>query len=250
MRTENFNPGLLDRAFIGGKIAETGAKVIFLGDGIKRFLSFDEIFKQSLLGVRLGLSVNPDSLSDYERKIMELNYHILTISDWDGVFANPLLAVFNKNERKISLDAFRVLKKLSRASDDFYLLTSRFDAEEIREQIPFLRGLINFFQNGAIDFFPFLGGSSVTRLEKFGDRFKGKKGEGVGVLSGKSLNVFERKEQLEKLIEDFLERNGQNSVAYIIGSSVFDRRAVLGLCQKDKNLAQKIIYIDMGHLIF
>jgi len=153
------------------------------------------------------------------------------------------MSVFYKKQRRILLEAFRFFKRIIQSSDEVWLLTSRFDPDKIRERFPFLRRVIDLFQRKVIDDFPFLDGASISRIERLAYLFKQDK-QGAAVLSEKSLNIKKRKEQLLRLIENFRQKNGEDIVVYIIGSSLFDRRAVLGLCQENANLASKIVYID------
>jgi len=247
MGIERLNLGLLDRKLVGKKIEETGARFISLGDGF--YSSLDEILRKTLLGIKLNRpDVEIDLLSAHEKAIIKKEYSILTITDLDGILTNPLKAVFDADQRRISLAAFRFLRKICSASHSVWLLTSRVNPDKIRENFPFLREIINLFQKKAIDDFPFWDSSSTSKLEKFGNLFKGKN-NGIAVLTEKSFSIEERKNQLQKLIEHFFKQNNTNIVIYIIGSNFFDRRAVLKLCQENNDLASKIVYIDTGHLI-
>jgi len=246
MRTEKLNPGLLDRELIGRKIEKTGARFISLGNGFSHNLY--DILTQTLLGRGINhLRIETDCLSDHEKRIMNWG-NILTITDLDGVFNSPLMSVFYKNQRRISLDVFRFFKIIVQSSDQIWLLTSRLDPDKIRKRLPFLKGLIDLFQRKVINDFPFLDDASISRIEKFAYLFKQDK-QGAAVLSEKSLDIQQRKEQFLRLIENFRQENAKDIVVYIIGSSLFDRRAVLRLCQENANLASKIVYIDTGHLI-
>jgi hypothetical protein len=247
MNLERFNPVLWDRERIGKKIKETGARFIPLGDGIER-TPFEEIMQKTLLGIGSSL-LNEQQLSPHERELLQHgNPHVLTILDFDGVFALPLKAIFNSEERKIPLLAFRFLKKAVKASYQVWIFTSRVDADMIRERCPFLRKLVDLFQKTLIDSFPFLDSSSITRLEKFGNSFKGEN-EGLAVLANKSFIEHQRVMWWETAIKKFFDQHPENSICYIIGSSLFDRRAVLKLCQSHHEFAPKIVYIDTGHLV-
>jgi hypothetical protein len=247
MKLERVNPALWDRERIGKAIKETGARFIHLGDGIER-TPFEEIMQKTLLGIGSSL-LNKQQLSSYERELLQHgNPHVLTILDFDGVFVLPLKAIFNPEERKIPLLAFRFLKKVVKASDQVWIFTARLNPDMIIERYPFLRKLVDLFQKTVIDSFPFLDSSSITRLEKFGDRFKGEN-EGLAVLANKSFIEHRQVMWLETAIKKFFDQLPENSICYIIGSSLFDRRAVLKLCKSHPKFAPKIVYIDTGHLV-
>ena len=250
MNLERFNPALLNRRMIGEKIETTGARFIPIGNGIKT-TPFEEIIQATLLGRRSSL-LNTEKLSLYERQILQSGCpHVLTILDLDGVLvAGPLEFILNPKRESISLSAFRFLKEVVKASDRAFIFTSRFNPDMIRERYPFLRKLLDFFNNNkVISSFPFLDSASITRLEKFGNSFKGKNGEGLTVFVNKPLEKYRRTMLFESEIKDFFNKYPENSICYVIGSSVFDRRSILQLCQGNHELASRIVYIDTGHLL-
>lgn len=242
VRREIFiNPALWDRKKVGAAIEKTGARVFSLGDGFNGGL--EEILTCSLLGPNELRETK--NFSPWEQELLKLpreGYRIITICDFDGVFTDPLQGIFSGNERTISLRDFRILREILKASDASFLLTSRIDPDLIRERFPFLRWLINRFERSGIDNFPFFNQSAVTKLER---RSKNK----LAVVIGKSLKVSERTEQIRKIIEKFIDKSDLPFIIYIIGSSIFDRRAVLRLCQNNPQWAQRIVFFDTGHLV-
>lgn len=245
MRRELLNPAYRDFEKISLKIQETGARVVSLGNGFYK-PPLDRVLNESLLGMRLGRKFDLTSLSQQEIIALRNEHpYILTITDLDGVLSQPLAGMILKRERKIPFNRLLFLKNLVRASNETWLLTSRFDSEVVREKFPFLRGIVNFFQKNRIDSFPFLSSSNISDLERV---FKGK----LAVQNHKSLDPEKRSEQLKNIIFSSLKRNvwpnNRPYVIYIIGSSVFDRRAVLNFCLLYPEIASHLVYFDTVHL--
>lgn len=241
MRSEFFNPASWDRTIIEKKIEKLGARVVPLGNGFSEQL--ERIFTNSLLGVGGGLVVDHSVLSPWEQKLFQLprdKYRVLVILDFDGVFVSPLNAAFSRRQRTA---AIRPFMRIIRGSDATFLLTSRIDPDLVREKFPFLRGLVSKFERRGIDCFPFFNQSAVTKLERWGK-------DKLAVEIGKSFRIKRRRMQMEEIITNLISSDSMTPfVIYIIGSSVFDRRAVLRLCQTYPDLAPMIVYFDTGHLL-
>lgn len=226
-----FNPGYYDALLIGRKIKETGARVVYLDNGSGK-PHLEQIINQSILGKRLDST----SLPSYERKELSNNVlQVITICDLDGVFSLPTKAL-NQNERRIPLHRLRILWEIAQKSNETWLITSRLNLDNL--QSPLVNKIIDYFRM-VISPFPFLSDSDVTRLEKFS-------GGKLAVLSNKKLSVKERAKQIQDIVN-----NKKKSIAEIIivGSSLFDRRAVEIFCRKNPDLAKFVIFFDTCHIV-
>ena len=239
MIKEFLNPTYFDKVLIGREIMKTGSRVVFLGNGFNTEL--EKIFYESLIG-----QSNYQSLSPYEQELSALRrdlYRVLTIFDLDGVLAQPLNALFFQNQRKIPLNTFRLLREIVGESNLTYILTSRINSDSIKKKYPWLIGVVGLFKREGIDNFPFVNQSAISNLEKWG---KGK----LKIVTGKSLNIDSRADQILRIINNYSnEQPNLPFITYIVGSSIYDRRAVLKVCKSDPELAKRIVYFDTGHFI-
>ncbi len=249
------NPALIERRIYARRIEELGGRVVFLGDGFN--IRLGRIFNESLLGSEPDQS----TLSSHEKDLRNLprgEYIVITISDLDGVYTDPLGAIFSREKRNIPLGHFRILREIIKASDFAFLVTSRIDPDLFGKKFPIFQRLVAMFKRSGIYNFPFCNSSAVIKLRRLS---RGKfSGNELVVQVGKPLNIERRVAQLEEIIRDCTGGNRDSSsndidnindkfVVYIIGSSHSDREAVLRLCQRNPQWAKRIVFFDTGHLL-
>ena len=251
-RASNFFVGNISK-----ELAFFGVDVRAFGKG-SAVSDLNLILESSILGVRLGKEVNYSLFKGAERSAIKKginNAKVLTLVDVDGVlvsqihiagevlrtpefYKDPLMTVREKG--RISFSNLRWLANVVKASGETYLWSSRINlSDENLARNPLLRYAYHLAQD-TIDYFPFMGQSTVTKLEKNIGQDK------LVVVPGKNTQNSKEaviKTAIKRINDDYWD------LIYLIGSSYFDRRIAVHIA---KNIipSNKLTLFDAGHLIF
>jgi|GEM_PF-2895339 len=250
------NPAELEARLVARKLAELGSCARLIGNGDSQ-PQLGLVFRRSLLGDRLGIDVDREVLTAHEKELRTGDFKALAIIDMDGVMGSPVHAAGKflstpslwargldgvKAAGRIPREDWRWLQDVVRAADESVLWTSRFSPkEESLGKYPFLRWIVAMADRGeGVTYFPFLTPRAVARLRTLGETGGNCK---LAVQPCKSFRGG-RAEALEKMCD-----RSSAGIIYYIGSSHFDRRAVLDLVRKRPDLAPKIVFFDTCHLV-
>lgn len=235
---------------VSKKVVELGGRTCLIGNG-DDFLNLDQVLSGSLLGKRIpGCQVDLGVLSPYELSLQDKKHKILVVVDLDGVVVSPFHIAREiltspeswlggleelKRRGRIKLENLRWLSKVVKAADMTVLWTSRLSLEE---NSPFSRWITHLAED-TIDYFPFFSPDTVRRVKQWGG----------GKLRAEPKKPLGRRSQtLEKIVENTGSLNRWDMV-YYVGSSHFDRKAVLELLQRRSDLVQRIVFFDTCHLV-
>lgn len=206
------------------------------------FVDWDKIFKNSLLGARLGYKVDTSVLTGEEQKLLpdivdRKKVLLLVFCDVDGVLVSP--AHDWKRSGRTDLITGLGFKETLTVADATFLRTSRFPVpQELLESVT-LRKLLEPFLRGDLYRFPFIDSSVQNEFAQITpDRF---------ILQG-NKPILGHDELLDATAKTVLNSEDvDRTLIYSLISSMKDEREAVSWLKRYPKLAPRIVFFDTCH---